>query len=260
MKQHPTAIIDPKAELADNVEVGPFCIVHAGAKIGAGSRLLSHVVIHGCVDAGENNTYHQCCSIGDVPQDFTYQGEETTVTIGNGNVFREFFSVHRGTVKDRATTTIGNDNYFMAHSHVAHDCIVGSNTTFANCGSLAGHTVIEDHANIGPFCGVHQHCRVGQHAFMGAATIATKDVVPFALVVADTGNRAKIFGPNAVGLKRKGFTPEAIKNIRRVYKLLFSSSLNTTQALEKIAEELETTAEINAIVDFVKSAKRGVVK
>lgn len=260
MKQHSTSIVDPKADIAEDVEIGPFCIVHAGARIGSGSRLISHVVIHGCVDAGQENSFHQGCSIGDQPQDFSYKGEETTVRIGNNNVFREFFSVHRGTFKDKRETVIGDKNYFMAHSHVAHDCIVGSNVTFANCGNLAGHTIVDDFATVGAFCGVHQHCRVGLHAFMGASTIATKDIMPFALVVAGAGNRAQVFGPNAVGLKRKGYSPEAIINIRRVYKLICNSGLNTTQALDKISDELEATEEVNLIVDFIKSSKRGVVK
>lgn len=136
MKQHSTSIVDPQAEVAADVEIGPFCIVHNGAKIGAGSKLLSHVVIHGCVESGENNVFHQGCSIGDTPQDFSYADERTTVKIGSDNVFREFFSVHRGTAKDRATTIIGDNNYCMAHTHVAHDCLVGNNVTFANCASL----------------------------------------------------------------------------------------------------------------------------
>jgi UDP-N-acetylglucosamine acyltransferase len=257
MKQHPTAIIAPGAKIADDVEIGPYSIIHSGAVIGSGTIIESHVVIHGCARIGSGNRFHQACAIGDLPQDFSYDGEDTSVAIGNNNVFREFCTVHRGTARGRRETVIGNNNFFMAYTHIAHDCVVGDNTVFGNAGSIAGHVLIEDHATVGPFCGVHQYCRVGAHGWMGAYSVATKDVLPFSKTV---GNRARVFGPNLVGLQRKGLSTEAIKNIRKAYRFLFQSKLNTTQALERIEEEIVDCPEVDYIVQFIRSSKRGVIK
>lgn len=257
MKLHPTAIIDPMAEIAGDVEIGPFSIIHAGAVIGGGTVIESHVVIHGCVKIGSGNRIHQACSFGDLPQDTSYTGSPTNVEIGDNNIFREFCTIHRGTEKGRGTTTIGNDNYLMAYSHVAHDCIVEDNIIFGNAGSLAGHVLVEEHATVGPFSGVHQHCRVGAHGWIGAFSIATKDVLPYSKTV---GNRARIYGPNIIGLQRKGFSLEAIKNIKRAYRLLFQSKLNTTQAVARIEEEITDSPEVDYIVQFIKTSKRGIIK
>lgn len=256
MKQHPFAVVDPGAEIADDVEIGPACIVHAGAVLGPGTVLHSHVVIHGCVRTGAGNQFHQGCSIGNDPQD-TSLDKPTHVEIGDRNTFREFVTVHRGTFKDRRLTTIGSDNLFMAYSHVAHDCIVGNHTTFYNSGNLAGHVVVEDHAGVGALSGVHQFCRIGAFSFMGAGTIATKDVVPYALV---NGQRAVICGVNLVGLRRKGFSRPAIDAIKEAFRLLFYSPLNTTQALERIEAEIRDVPEVDRLVAFVRAARRGIVK
>lgn len=256
MKQHPFAVVEPGAEIADDVEIGPCCIVHSGAVIGPGCVLRSHVVIHGCARIGAANTFHQGCSIGDDPQDNS-QEKPTYVEIGDGNTFREHVTVHRGTFKDRRLTTIGDDNLFMAYSHVAHDCIVGNHTTFYNSGNLAGHVIVEDYAGIGALGGVHQFCRIGAYSFMGAGTIATKDVVPYALV---NGQRAVICGVNLVGLRRKGFPRPTIDKIKEAYRLLFYSPLNTTQALERIEAEIAECPEVDRLVAFVREAKRGIAK
>lgn len=257
MTIHPTAIIEAGAALGEDVEVGPFSIVHSGAEIGSGTIIESHVVIHGLVIIGNGNRFHQGCAIGDLPQDFSYSGAPTKVEIGNNNVFREFCTVHRGTEGGRGTTVVGDDNYFMAYSHIAHDCIVGNNNVFGNAGSLAGHAVVEDFATVGPFSGVHQHCRVGYHGWIGACSVVTKDVVPFSKTV---GNRARVYGPNLIGLQRRGFSTETIKKIRRAYRLLFQSKLNTSQALEKIEAEICDSPEVDYLVKFIRASKRGVIK
>jgi UDP-N-acetylglucosamine acyltransferase len=257
VKQHPTAIVDPQAEIAEDVEIGPFCIIHAGAELGPGTVLESHVVIHGSAGIGGGNRFHQGCAIGDLPQDFSFDGEPTRVVIGNNNTFREFCTVHRGTEGGAGISIIGNDNYFMAYSHIAHDCRVGNNTLFGNAGSLAGHVTVEDHATIGPFSGVHQHCTVGAHGWIGPWSVITKDVLPYSKTV---GNRARIYGPNLLGLQRKGFSLEAIKNIRRAYRFLFQSKLNTSQALERIEAEIVGSPEVDYLVRFIRASKRGIIK
>lgn len=257
MRQHPTAIIDPGAEVAEDAEVGPYSIVHAGARIGPGTVVESQVVIHGCAAIGSGNRFHQACAIGDLPQDITYQGSPTKVIIGNDNVFREFCTVHRGTEGGAGVTTIGDSNYFMAYAHVAHDCQVGNFTTFANAGSIAGHVLVEDYSTVGPFSGVHQFCRVGTHGWIGAYSVVTKDVVPYSKTV---GNRARVYGPNLMGLQRRGFSIEAIRSIRRAYRLLFQSKLNTSQALERIEEEITGSPEVDYLVQFIRSSKRGITK
>ena len=257
MKQHPTAIVDPGAEIADDVEIGPYSIIHGGAVIGSGCVIDSHVVIHCSARIGSGNRFHQACAIGDLPQDFSYEGEPTIVAIGDNNTLREFCTVHRGTANGRGETVIGNNNYIMAYSHIAHDCIIGDYTVFGNAGSIAGHVLIEDHATVGPFCGVHQYCRVGAHGWMGAYSVATKDVLPYSKTV---GNRAKVFGPNLVGLQRKGLSTDAIKNIKRAYRFLFQSKLNTSQALEKIEEEIVGCPEVDYMVQFIRTSKRGIIK
>jgi len=257
VKQHPTAIVDPGAEIADDVEIGPYSIIHAGAVIGSGCVIDSHVVIHGSARIGSGNRFHQACAIGDLPQDFSYEGEPTIVVIGDNNTLREFCTVHRGTANGRGETVIGNNNYIMAYSHIAHDCVIGDYTVFGNAGSIAGHVLIGDHATVGPFCGVHQYCRVGAHGWMGAYSVATKDVLPYSKTV---GNRAKVFGPNLVGLQRKGLSTDAIRNIRRAYRFLFQSKLNTSQALEKIEEEIVGCPEVDYMVHFIRTSKRGIIK
>lgn len=260
MKQHPTAIVDSKADLADDVEIGPFSIVEAGARLGPGTVIGSHVVIHGSVSAGNGNRFHQACAIGDFPQDVSTRPDHTKVVIGDNNVFREFVTIHRGTDKSTGLTTVGNDCYIMAYAHVAHDCAIGNNVILTNTATLGGHVDVEDHSYLSAFVAVHQHCRVGTYSFSGAATAVTKDVVPYALVVSDTGNRPKVFGPNVVGLKRAGFNAEQLRNIRSAFRILFRSKLNTTQALEVLRDEFGGDETVGRIITFIEASKRGIVK
>jgi UDP-N-acetylglucosamine acyltransferase len=251
----PLARVRSGAVLEPGVRVGPFCLVGPEVRIGRGSVLESHVVIDGETRLGEHNRLFPFCSIGLVPQDLKFRGEASRVEVGDRNIFREGTTVHRGTAGGGGLTRIGSDNLLMAQVHVAHDCMVGDHAIFANAAALSGHVEVQDFATLGGFSGVHQFCRVGRHAFMGGATIATKDVLPYSLTV---GNRANLFGPNVVGLRRRGFAPEAIAALRRAFRTLQSRQLNTARALERLEAEAPT-AEIRVLIDFVRSARRGVV-
>jgi UDP-N-acetylglucosamine acyltransferase len=254
--------IDPSARVARGAEVGPGARVGAYSLIGPGVRLGrrtivdSHVVIDGRTTVGEGNRFYPFSSIGLAPQDLKYRGEPTELVIGDGNVFREFVTVHRGTQGGGGVTRIGSRNLFMAYTHIAHDCLVGDHTIFANGASLAGHVEVEDWATINAFTGVHQFCRVGQHAFLGAYTVATKDVLPYSKTV---GNRACIYGVNGLGLARRGFSPQAIAAIRQAYRVLLQSRLNTSEAVARLEADPDATPEVRRIVEFIRSSKRGVV-
>jgi UDP-N-acetylglucosamine acyltransferase len=251
----PLARVASGAVLEPGVRIGPFCVVGSEVRIGRGTVLDSNVVIDGDTRIGERNRFFPFSSIGLVPQDLKFRGEAARVEIGDRNSFREGTTVHRGTAGGGGVTRIGSDNLLMAQVHIAHDCNVGSHTICANASALSGHVEVQDFATLGGFSGVHQFCRVGTHAFMGGATIATKDVLPYSLTV---GNRANLFGTNAVGLRRRGFGPEAIAALRRAFRLLQSRQLSTTQALERL-EAATPTAEVRVVIDFVRSARRGVV-
>jgi UDP-N-acetylglucosamine acyltransferase len=252
----PLARVAPAAVLEPGVRVGPFCVVGPGVRLGRGSLLESHVVIDGDTRVGERNRFFPFTSVGLVPQDLKYRGEATRVEIGDRNTFREGATVHRGTTGGGGLTRIGSDNLFMAQAHVAHDCLVGSHTVFANAAALSGHVEVQDHATLGGLSGVHQFCRVGQHAFMGGATIATQDVAPFSLTV---GNRAHLFGVNVVGLRRRGFSAEAIGALRQAYRLLSRADLPLDEALRRLETDGPHTGEVRTLVEFVRSSKRGVI-
>jgi UDP-N-acetylglucosamine acyltransferase len=243
------------AVLEPGVRVGPFCVVGEKVTIGRGTILDSNVVLDGDTRVGEGNRFFPFSSIGLVPQDLKFRGEETRVEIGDRNVFREGTTVHRGTAGGGGLTRIGSDNLFMAQVHVAHDCIVGSHAIFANAAALSGHVEVHDHATLGGFSGVHQFCRVGTHAFMGGATIATKDVGPYSLTV---GNRAHFFGVNSVGLRRRRFTPEAISALKQAYRVL-SRGIPLAEAIARVEAEGPLTDEVRTVLDFVRSSRRGVV-
>ncbi len=251
----PLARVSAGAVLEPGVKVGPFCVVGSGVRLGRGTRLDSNVVVDGDTRIGEYNHLFPFSSIGLVPQDLKFRGEAARVEIGDRNTFREGMTVHRGTAGGGGLTRIGSGNLFMAQAHVAHDCIVGNQTIFANAAVLAGHVEVHDFATVGAMSGVHQFCRVGTHAFMGGATIATKDVLPFSMTV---GNHAHLFGANVIGLRRRGFSAEAIAAVRRALRLFQGGALNVTQALERLEAE-PATSEIRVLIDFVRSAKRGVV-
>jgi UDP-N-acetylglucosamine acyltransferase len=253
---HETARIAPGAVLAAGTRVGPYSVVGPQVRIGTGTVLESHVVIGGDTELGAGNHVFPFASIGLAPQDKKYRGERTRLVLGDRNVIREYVTLQPGTEGGGGLTRIGSDNLFMATCHVAHDCTVGSHTVFANGTALGGHVEVQDFAWFGAFCGVHQFCRVGVHAFLGGSTIATQDVLPYSKTV---GNRACIYGPNTVGLQRRGFSPEAIAGIRHAFHVLLQSHLTTSAAIEKLERDGSLTPEARRIVDFVRSSKRGVI-
>ena len=254
---HPTAIVDPTAELDDDVEVGPYSIVAADVRIGAGSVVGPHVVIGPRTSFGKRNRVLQFASIGEAPQDRKYAGEPTRTVIGDDNLFREYVSIHAGTMQDRAETRIGDRNLFLAYSHVAHDCIVGDQTTWSNNAQIAGHVVIGDWVVLGAFAGVHQFCRVGAHAMLGAFAVVLQDVLPYTIV---QGYPAQPKGPNSEGLKRRGFTPEDILTVRRAYKTLFREGLPLEEAKAKLADAAQASPVLQPIVDFLAVQGRGIAR
>jgi UDP-N-acetylglucosamine acyltransferase len=253
-----SAVIHAEASLASDVEVGPYAVIGAHVTVGAGTVIGPHVRIDGPTTIGERNRFVGQCSIGTDPQDLKFRDERTELRIGNDNVFREFVTVNRGTTGGGAVTTIASGNFFMAYAHVAHDCHVGSNTIFANNATLAGHVDVGDFSTIGAFSAVHQFCRVGDHAFIGGGSICTQDVLPFVKTV---GNRpAKTYGINTVGLERKGFPKETIEALQRAYRILTRSKLLLVDALARIETELGFVSEVRYLVEFIRSAKRGIIR
>jgi UDP-N-acetylglucosamine acyltransferase len=251
----PLAQVSPLARLAPGVKVGPFSIVGPGVSLGRGSLLASHAVIEGSTSIGEYNRFFPFSSIGLAPQDLKYRDEDTRVEIGDRNVFREGSTVHRGTAGGGGLTRIGSDNLFMAQSHVAHDCDVGSHTIFANGAALSGHVLVEDHVTIGGLSGVHQFCRVGIHAFIGGATVVTRDALPFSLTV---GNRARFFGLNVVGLRRRGFSPERLTALKQAVRLL-QAGPTLAEALARVEALEPRSDDVARLVEFVRASKRGVI-
>jgi UDP-N-acetylglucosamine acyltransferase len=253
---HQTAIVDSDAMLADDVEVGPYAVIGPAVTIGAGTVIGPHTRIEGPTQIGERNQFIGQSSFGTPPQDYKFKGERTELIIGSDNIFREFVTVNRGTTFGGGVTRIGSNNYLMTYSHIGHDCQVGSNTLFVNNATLAGHVEVGDHAIVGAFTAVHQFCRVGEHAFMGAFTVATQDVLPYVKTV---GNRPpKTYGVNTIGLQRKGMPQETIDALQRAYRLLVQSKLRLEEALVKIEQELSLFPEARYLVEFVRSAKRGI--
>lgn len=254
---HPTAIVDPSAELADDVSVGPYAVIGPEVVIGAGTRIAAHAMLVGPTRMGRDNRVWQFASIGDDPQDLKYRGERTTLEIGDRNQFRECCTVSRGTVSGNGTTRIGSDNLFMAYAHVAHDCIVGNHCVLANYSGLAGHVEVDDWVILGGYSGVHQFCKIGQHAFLANNATATRDVPPYVMV---SGAPAQPKGINSEGLKRRGFSSEDISAIKRAYKLLYRTGLKLHEAsaeLEKLAIDAPV---VQAFVDFLPRATRSLVR
>lgn len=254
---HPTAIVSPKAELGRNVSVGPYSIIGDDVILRDDVRVASHCVIEGPSEFGEGTVFFPFVSAGQAPHDLKFKGERTWLRCGQRNTFREFTTLHRGTEHGGGLTEIGSDCFFMAQAHVAHDCRIGDHVIFANGASLAGHVLVEDHVTIGAFSGIHQFCRAGKHAFIGASSVVVKDALPFARTV---GNHARCYGQNALGLRRQGFSSEEIRRISRAFRLLLAAKLNTTQALEVIKAELGGHAEIDYLITFIESSRRGVTK
>jgi len=258
MSVHPTAVIDPQARLAPSVRVGPYAVIGAEVEIGEETDVGPHVVIEGPIRIGRRNRIFPFASIGLIPQDLKFRGERSEVIIGDDNRIREFTSIHRGTEGGGALTRLGNFNLIMAYCHIAHDCLIGDHCILGNGATLAGHVLIEDHATVGAFVGVHQFCRIGRHAFIGGYSVITQDVIPFSRTVHERG--AKVYGVNVIGLRRRGFTEERIERLHQALRLLTQSKLNTSQALEKIRETFDQNEDIEALLRFIESAERGIIK
>ena len=254
---HPTAIVAAGARLAPDVRVGPYSVIGPEVTVGEGTVIASHVVITGRTAIGRNNRVFQFASVGDIPQDRKYGGEPTSTEIGDGNVIREFVTIHAGTRQDRGKTTIGNRNLLLAYTHVAHDCVVGDDTTFSNNAQLAGHVVVGDYAVLGGFVGVHQFCRIGTHAMVAAGSIVLQDVPPF---VTAAGYPAKPRGSNSEGLRRRGFSPADIAAVRRAYKTLYRQGLPLEEARAAIASEAKAVPALNVMVAFLETPGRGIIR
>jgi UDP-N-acetylglucosamine acyltransferase len=254
---HPTAIIDAGAELGAGVSVGPYAVIGAGVVLGAGCRIGPHAVILGPTRMGAGNEVWQFASIGDIPQDKKYGGEQTLLEIGDRNRFRECCTVNRGTVTGAGITRIGSDNLFMAYSHVAHDCVVGNQCVLANYAGLAGHVEIDDYVILGGYAGIHQFCKVGIHAFLANNSVATRDVPPYVMVAGSPGEPK---GVNAEGLKRRGFTAGQITNIKGAYRVLYRSGLKLSEATAELARLAAEQPELRAFVDFLPRVTRSLVR
>jgi UDP-N-acetylglucosamine acyltransferase len=254
---HPTAVVSPLAHIGIDCYIGPYVIVGDEATLGDRVRIDSHCVIDGRTRIGDQTHIFPFVSIGLPPQDLKFSGEETETEIGRRTRIREFVTIHRGTKGGGGLTKIGDDCFLMAQAHIAHDCLLGNNVIMANAATLAGHVVIEDGANIGAYSGVHQFCRVGREAYIGGYSVVVKDALPFALTV---GNHAKCYGLNKVGVRRRGYSRETIAALHHAFHLLLSSKLNTSQAIERIREEIQDVNEVDELVRFVETSERGVVK
>lgn len=254
---HKTALVSPKAEIGTGVEIGPYAIIGDQVQIGNNTIVGPHVVIEGITRIGERCRIFQFCSLGAIPQDLKFKNDQTEVIIGNDNTFREFVTINRGTIGGGGRTVIGNNNFLMAYAHVAHDCQIGNQVIIANSASLAGHIHIEDYAILGGLVGVHQFVHIGSYAMIGGLTGVSKDVPPYMMAV---GERAKLYGLNLNGLKRRGFSSQVISELKTAYRIIFRSGLTLKKAVDKIAEEHLSSAEVHHLVDFIKNSKRGIIR
>jgi UDP-N-acetylglucosamine acyltransferase len=254
---HKTAIISPKAELAANVYIGPYCIIGDNVKIGKGTKLISHVHIECNTIVGENCQIYPFTTIGFPPQDLKYKGEPTGVKIGNNNVIREYVTIHRASVSGDGWTTIGDNNFIMAYVHIAHDCRIGNSVILANLATLAGHVIVEDYVFIGGMVAIHQFTRIGAYAMVGGFSGVGQDIPPFTMA---SGARAKLYGLNTVGLKRRGFSEETINILKKAYKILFRDKLSLKEAIEKINQEIPDIPEIQHLIEFIEANKRGICR
>ncbi|MBU1192004.1 MAG: acyl-ACP--UDP-N-acetylglucosamine O-acyltransferase [Gammaproteobacteria bacterium] len=251
------AVIDPKAELADDVSVGPFAVIGPHVQIDSGTRIGPHTVINGPTRIGRNNNIYQFASVGDDPQDKKYKGEPTRLEIGDGNTIRECVTINRGTIQDAGVTRIGDDNWIMAYVHVAHDCIIGNHTILANNTSLAGHVRVEDYVILGGYTLVHQYCSLGAHCFTAFSSGIAKDVPPYVMV---SGFSAQPHGLNTEGLKRRGFSAESLAQLKQAYKTLYRSKLTLQDALEQLRVQAADSPEVGVMVAFLEKQTRGIVR
>jgi len=255
---HPQAIVAAAAKLGAGAQVGAYAIVGEDVELGEGCVLHAHAVVQGPSRIGRDNIFYPFCVVGGDPQDLRFRRERTELTVGDGNTFREYVTITRGTVGGGGKTTVGSGSLFLASAHVGHDCHVGDHTLFVNGATLAGHVTVEDYATIGFQSPVHQFCRVGRYAYIGASTVITQDVPPFSRVV--TERETKSYGVNTIGLERKGFSKEQLKALGRAFRLLLRSKMNTTQALAKMRESLGDSEDVQELIRFIETAERGVVK
>jgi UDP-N-acetylglucosamine acyltransferase len=258
MPIHSTAIIDPAAQIAESAEIGPYSIVGADVEIGERTRLMAHVYIEGPTRIGDDNLFFPYSTVGVAPQDLKYKGERSETRIGNRNRVREFVTIHRGTEGGGLVTSLADDNLLMAYVHVAHDVMIGNRTVLANGVTFAGHVTVEDWAVIGAFSGIHQFCRVGRHSMTGGYSVITQDVLPFSTTVSSREHR--VYGANATGLERRGFTKPAIDALNKAFRILTRSGLNTTQAVDRIHTEVPSSPEVDELLAFIGRSERGFVK
>lgn len=253
---HPTAVVHPSVELGQGVEIGPYCVLHEGVVLGDRCWLQNHVTLCGPSRIGAGNRFHACASVGQRSQDLKYQGEPTFLEIGEGNEFREFVTVNRGTAPGSATR-IGSHGHFLAYSHIAHDCTVGDHVIFSNNGTLAGHVEVGDHVVIGGLTAIHQFCRIGEHAITGGCSKIVQDVPPY--MIAD-GNPAEIRGVNQVGLQRRGFSDAAVRALREAFRVIWRGGKNTSQALEELRRVEDPDPALSTLIDFIAASQRGIVR
>jgi UDP-N-acetylglucosamine acyltransferase len=255
---HPQAIVAASARLGEGVKIGAYAMVGEEVELGDGCLLHAHAVVQGPSKFGTNNVFHAFSVVGGDPQDYTFLGERAELVAGDGNIFREYVTISRGTQKGGGKTSLGNDNFFLAYSHVGHDCVIGSQTLFVNGATLAGHVTVEDYVTVGAFCPVHQFCRLGRYAYIGASTVITQDVPPFSKIV--TERETKSYGLNAIGLERREFSAERLQALKQAYRLLLRSKLNTSQALAEMKKTLGDSADVQELIRFIEGAERGIVK
>ncbi len=254
---HPTAIVSPEAHLADDVTIGPYSIIGHHVTVGSGTRINGHVVIDPYVEIGKNCRIFQYAAIGAAPQAINFKDEETWVKIGDNCTVREFVTIHRGTQTGGGLTQIGDNCLLMNYTHIAHDCQVGGNVVMSNNATLAGHIVVEDHAILGGLVAIHQFARVGKYAFVGGKSVVVKDIPPYMLA---SGDRATLHGLNKVGLKRHGFSPSAIAQLKKAYRLIFRFGLTLNEAIRRVEAEVEPVPEVKHLIAFIKSSERGVTR
>ncbi len=257
MSIHSTALVDPKAEVAEGVSIGAYSVVGPHVKVGAGTSIGPHVVLTGHTTIGNDNRIFQFSSLGEIPQDKKYAGEDTQLIIGDGNTIREFCTFNTGTIQADGVTRIGDDNWIMAYVHIAHDCIIGNHTIMANNAALAGHVTVGDHAILGGFALIHQFCEIGEHAFVSFASHVNQSIPPYVTVA---GEKASVKGINTEGLKRRGFSPEQVQNVRRAYRTLYRSGLTLDEARDALGEMAEQASEIRLLVDFLSHVERGIIR
>lgn len=254
---HPTAIVDPTSELDDNVEIGPYSIIGENVFIGAGTAIGSHVVIEPYVTIGPDCKIFQFAAIGAPPQSLKFKGEKTYVKIGRASVIREFVTIHRGTGFGGGVTEVGEENFLMAYTHIAHDCKIGRKVVMANNATLAGHITIGDYATVGGLVAIHQFVRIGEYAFIGGKSAVPKDIPPYVIAA---GDRVKLYGINIVGLKRDGMSQQTLSSLKKTYRIFFRIGLTVNEAFERVRAEVEQIPEVIRFVEFIKSSQRGITR